>query len=119
MFCNKFEESIESEDIVIVPKNLSIYINHVLAKIDTKFVIKVLEQDYNLGKVATIYTRHKVSENDGHEYYSCSIQFKSWSNDLNVIEMVSLFEKKKIGHLKYCKNLYWNIKLFQNYYYHS
>jgi hypothetical protein len=117
MFCNKFEESIESEDTVIVPKNLSIYINHVLAEVDEEYVIKILEQDYKLGKVATIYSRPKVSEKDDHEYYSCSIQFESWSNDKNVIEMVSLFKKKEIGRLKYCNDLYWNIKLFQNYYY--
>ena len=90
----------------------SIYIRHVLAEISEEEVIKILEETYKLGKVDKIYSRPKISEKDGHEYYCCDIHFKWWSNDPNAIEILN----RKKTRLNYSGDKYWQIKLFQGRY---
>lgn len=94
----------------------SIYIKHVNAEITTEMVTNILEKTYNLGKIDKIYSRPKISEKDGHEYYSCDIHFKSWTNDPNAIEMMSVFKNRKETRLNYSGNKFWHIRLFQNRY---
>ena len=94
----------------------SIYIKHVFAEISEYEIIQILEKTYNLGKVDKMFCRPKTSENDGHEYYSCDIHFKSWSNDPNAIEMMNCFREGKKTRLNYSGEKFWRIKLFHSRY---
>jgi hypothetical protein len=96
----------------------SIYIKHIFSEITEEEVKRVLEQTYNLGKIDKIYSRHKLSEKDGHEYYSCDIHFVSWSNDPNAIEMMNIFRngQQTRTRLNYSGDKYWRLKLFHSRY---
>jgi len=89
----------------------SIHIKHIFADISEDNVIKIIEEKFKFGKVDKIYSRFKRSEKDGHKYYSCDIHFKSWSNDVNAIEMFG-----KGTRLNYNGDEYWEMKLFNNRY---
>jgi hypothetical protein len=103
--------TIQEEDVIP-----SMHIKHVLAEISEETIIKILEETYNIGKVDKIFCRQKISEKYGHEYYSCDIHFKSWSNDPNAIEMMSVFKNGKQTRLNYSGDKFWQIKLFHSRY---
>ena len=89
----------------------SLFIPHVDKSITMDFVVAVLENKFDLGKVSRIESIPKVSNQDGHEYYCCYVYFDTWTSSPGAVYLQSQFTKGASTKMYYWDKKFWVVCL--------
>jgi hypothetical protein len=87
-------------------KNMSLFIPHIFANYTKQDVIKVFEEEYQIGKVNHIDFIKKY--NNGTEYYAGYVHFDYWNENPVAIQLQEdILDVKKEAHIMYEDPWYW------------
>jgi hypothetical protein len=91
---------------------MSFYIPHIDADITFETIVKVLEDQMELGNVDRIEAVPKVNQKDGHKYHTCFVYLRKWGNGYNAQFLRNQILEGKETKLYYMKQKFW--KIFAN-----